>query len=89
MDFSGARDPGDTHLYLRIAAVIEDAIRSGELPPRSPVPSETVLVQETGAARNTVRKAIAHLRNRGIVYTVAQLGTFAAPSSSWQETPNP
>jgi DNA-binding GntR family transcriptional regulator len=80
MDFSGTRDPGDAHLYLRIAAVLEEAIRSGELPARSPVPSETTLVQETGAARNTVRKAIGHLRDRGLVYTVPQLGTFVTPA---------
>jgi len=89
MDFSPVRGPGDAHLYLRIAAVLEEAIRSGELPARSPLPSETVLVQETDAARNTVRKAIAHLRERGLAYTVAQLGSFAAPSSSWKDPGRP
>jgi DNA-binding GntR family transcriptional regulator len=81
MDFSGVGAPSDTHLYLRIAAVIESAIKSGELPPGAPLPSEQQIIGATGAARNTVRKAIGRLRENGLVYTVPHLGSFVARPS--------
>jgi DNA-binding GntR family transcriptional regulator len=67
----------DTFVYLRIAGEIERAIRDGEIPPGGPVPSEKQLRDATGAGRNAVRMAVAHLRDRGVVYTVAHLGSFA------------
>lgn len=79
MDFSGVADgPADRHLYQRIAAVIEAAIDSGELRPGQAIPSESVIVQESGATRNTVRKAVKLLRDEGRLYTIAQLGTFVS-----------
>ncbi len=80
MDFSGFRGRGaDRWPYEQIADMIEAAIRSGELPPRSPVPSEQQIIGETGAARGTVRHAVALLRDRGLVYTRPRLGTFVSP----------
>jgi GntR family transcriptional regulator len=81
MDFSGIHQANDMHMYLRIAAVIEAEIAKGtrgELPPGATVPSEQQLIGETGAARNTVRHAIASLRDRGLLYTVPHLGTFVS-----------
>jgi DNA-binding GntR family transcriptional regulator len=66
----------DTFVYLQIAGVLEDAIRSGELSPGEPVPSEKELQDLTGAGRNAVRQAIAHLRDKGLVYTVPHLRSF-------------
>jgi len=43
------------------------------------VPSEQRLMQETGAARGTVRRAMALLREKGKIYTIPQLGSFIAP----------
>jgi GntR family transcriptional regulator len=80
LDFSGVRLHGyDRWPYEQIAAVIEEAIASGKLRPRDPVPSEKHIVQVTGASRWAVRHAIAHLRDKGLLYTVPHLGTFVSP----------
>jgi len=52
--------------------------------PHRPIPSETQIRQEFGVARDTARQAVALLRERGLVYTIAHRGTFVAerPASS-------
>ncbi|XVV15299.1 GntR family transcriptional regulator [Actinoplanes sp. CA-131856] len=69
---------GPTPLYIQIADVIEARIRSGELLPDRPIPSENQMVQEFGVARGTARKALELLRERGLVVTVVGRGTFVA-----------
>jgi GntR family transcriptional regulator len=65
--------------YLQLAALLRAAIQAGEIEPRGPVPSITYLVQETGLAIGTVRKAIGVLVDEGLVYTVPGRGTFVVP----------
>jgi len=64
--------------YLQLAAILRARIESGEIGPREPLPSITFLVQETGLAVGTVRKAVGVLIDEGLVYTVPGRGTFAA-----------
>ncbi|KAB2379950.1 GntR family transcriptional regulator [Actinomadura montaniterrae] len=71
---------GDTPVYRQIAAIIAERIESGDLQPRRRIPSESDLVQEYGVARETARRAVAYLREQGLVYTVPQRGTFVKPS---------
>lgn len=63
-------------LYQQLADAIEARIKSGELAPRRPIPSESTLQQEFGVARGTVRQAVALLRERGLVHTVPMRGTY-------------
>ncbi|NVI88248.1 GntR family transcriptional regulator [Actinomadura sp. BRA 177] len=70
---------GDRPVYLQIADIIAGRIASGDLQPRRRIPSESDLVQEHGVARDTARRAVAHLREQGLVYTVPQRGTFVSP----------
>jgi DNA-binding GntR family transcriptional regulator len=65
-----------TPLYTQLADVLREMIASGELEPRSPLPSESYLQQEHGIARGTVRMAIGVLRNEGLVVTISGRGTF-------------
>jgi DNA-binding GntR family transcriptional regulator len=51
-------------------------IASGELQPRSALPSESYLQQEQGIARGTVRTAIGILRDEGLVVSITGRGTF-------------
>jgi DNA-binding GntR family transcriptional regulator len=44
------------------------------------VPSETQLPQEFGIARGTARKAIALLRDEGLVITVQGRGSYVRPA---------
>jgi DNA-binding GntR family transcriptional regulator len=67
-----------TPVYLQLAEILAGQIERGELQPNRPVPSESTLQQQYGVARGTVRHAIAALRDRGLVYTVPQRGTYVA-----------
>ncbi|OWV12026.1 GntR family transcriptional regulator [Micromonospora wenchangensis] len=69
-----------TPLYVQLADLITKRIESGELQPLKPLPSELRLQQEYGVARGTVRAAIALLRQRGLVMTMPQRGTYVTES---------
>ena len=65
-----------TPLYAQLADILRRMITSGELQPRSPLPSESYLQQEHGVSRGTVRMAMGVLREEGLVITIAGRGTF-------------
>ena len=65
--------------HVQLADYLRARIDDGTYPPRAKLPSEVTLVQETGFARDTVRKAIAILLDEGRIYVVRGLGTFVAP----------
>lgn len=68
--------------YVQVADLIAARIKSGELRHLMPIPSEAHLQQEYGVARGTVRHAVAVLRERGLVFTVAGRGTYVGPRPS-------
>ncbi|MEU8195444.1 GntR family transcriptional regulator [Microbispora amethystogenes] len=82
---STPREPRKLPMYRKIAEDIVQEIRSGDLHPRRPIPSETALVQRYEVARETARRAIARLREQGWVYTVPQRGTFVSAEDKWPE----
>jgi GntR family transcriptional regulator len=61
--------------WEQIAAVIRERIQTGDYPPRQLI-SEVQLEAEFGVARGTVRKAIAALRDEGIIVTTIGMGSF-------------
>lgn len=70
-------DPGGRlPAYVQLADLIAERIGSGELPVGRTIPSEKTLQQEYGVGRNTARQAVKVLRERGLVDTVPQRGTF-------------
>ncbi|MEV4346597.1 GntR family transcriptional regulator [Actinoplanes sp. NPDC049596] len=62
--------------YRQLAAVLRERIRSGELAVGQRMPSEKDLHDEFGFARETVRRALAILRNEGLVEVRHGHGTF-------------
>ena len=67
--------------YLQLAAEIRRLIGAGELPVdeergKMRVPSIHDLIRETGLAQNTIRHAIALLRDEGLVVRVPGRGVF-------------
>jgi GntR family transcriptional regulator len=68
-----------TPLYTQLANILRDMIKSGDLQPRAPLPSESYLQQEQGVSRGTVRMAVAILRDEGLVVTIGGRGTFVSP----------
>lgn len=69
----------DTPPYKQIAELIKQRIERGELRPHRPIPSEAQMSQEFGVARTTARRAVAYLREQGLIYTVPQRGSYVAP----------
>jgi DNA-binding GntR family transcriptional regulator len=69
-----------TPVYVQVADILRTRIESGQLLPDRPVPSETQLQQEFGVARGTARKAIAVLRDQGLVITVMGRGSYVNPT---------
>lgn len=64
-------------IYRQIAEDLRRRIESGELAPRSQLPTELELREQYGnASRNTIRDAIGWLRNRGLVDSRSGRGTF-------------
>jgi len=53
-----------------IAAQLRDQITSGQLRPGAKLPTEDQLIAQHGVSRNTVRGAVAHLVNEGLVRRV-------------------
>jgi GntR family transcriptional regulator len=67
---------GDVPVYIQLANLLRAAIESGDLAPRRPVPSKRTLMQEHGVAGGTIDKAIAILRDEGLVRTVTGRGIY-------------
>ncbi len=65
--------------YKQIAGIIRGRIERGEIEPNRPIPSEVQIEQEFGVARATARKAVALLRESGLVTTVPGLGSYVLP----------
>jgi DNA-binding GntR family transcriptional regulator len=61
--------------WQQIAETLRARIADGTLPPQSLV-SEVQLESEFGVARGTVRKAIAALRDDGLLVTTPGMGSF-------------
>lgn len=77
-------DPdGPRPVYKQVADLLEAQIRSGQIQPDRPIPSELTLQQTFGIARGTARRAVEELRERGLVYTVPQRGTYVRPAAQW------
>jgi GntR family transcriptional regulator len=70
----------DQPKHQQLAAYIRARIDDGTYPPRGRIPSEAHFVQETGFARETVRKAMAVLISEGRIYVVRGMGTFVSPA---------
>jgi GntR family transcriptional regulator len=69
----------DEPLYVQLAGILRRRIESGQLARLDPLPSESTLTQEHDVSRDTVRRAIAVLREQGLVFTIAQRGTYVGP----------
>ena len=67
---------GPAYRYAQVAAHLATRIRSGELPLGSRLAGEQSLREEYGVSLDTIRKALARLREEGLVVTTPSLGTF-------------
>ncbi len=68
----------DDLVYARVAADIAARIASGELAPGTRLRSERDLAAHYGVAYGTMRRAMQHLRDQGLIVTIHGRGTFIA-----------
>lgn len=68
-------------LYLQLKRWIEDAIKRGTINPGDALPSERDLAQRADVSRVTVRKAVQHLVQDGVLVQRHGSGTFVAPQT--------
>lgn len=69
-------DPtGPVPPYRQVAAILRERIAAGTLASGARI-TESDLTEEFDIARNTARRALAVLRDDGLVYTVAQRGSY-------------
>nr|WP_206068646.1 winged helix-turn-helix domain-containing protein [Nonomuraea sp. FMUSA5-5] len=69
--------------YRHIAGEMRERIKRREFMSRQQIPSEVELVRQYGAARETVRRAIALLREEGWVYSIPHRGSYVSPEEQW------
>ena len=75
-------DPNAPKLvYVQVADHIAARIASGDLAPGARLPAERDLAAEYGVAYDTIRRATALLRDRGLILTIVGRGTFVSPES--------
>jgi DNA-binding GntR family transcriptional regulator len=72
----------DEALYRQVAAEIRQQIETGELRHLDRLPPELELAERYGVGRDTVRNAIALLRDEGAVFTIPHRGTYVGPRPS-------
>lgn len=73
--FSALEDGSSAPLYLQVAKLIERRIRDRSLPVGSLLPTEVELAASLQVSRQTIRHAIAHLRDQGLLSARKGVGT--------------
>lgn len=69
-----------TSRYRQLADIIRSAIEQGHLTDNQALPSERELAEKYEVSRDTVRKAVRFLEERGVIYSDHGRGTFVAPA---------
>ena len=67
--------------YKHVASELRARIQSGELQPGEQLPSLPQICDEFGITRNTVSRALAILREEGLVYYEPGWGVFVADTA--------
>lgn len=65
-------------LWQRIVSHFERLIAEGDITPGSQLPPEPRLIEQFGVSRNTIRRAMAELEERGLIRIGQGQGTFVA-----------
>jgi DNA-binding GntR family transcriptional regulator len=64
------------YVYVQVADRVEREIREGRLPHGARLPNERAMGAQYGVAPGTARRAVQELRERGLVVTLPNKGTF-------------
>lgn len=64
--------------YLQLAAILREAIASGEYPPGAKLPTINDITAQTGLTAMTIRRSMRLLADEGLIEIVPGRGTFVA-----------
>lgn len=64
------------YVYVQVADQVEREIREGRLPHGARLPNERAMGAQYGVAPGTARRAVQELRDRGLVVTLPNKGTY-------------
>ena len=67
-------------VYVQVADHITARIEAGDLAPGGRLPAERDLATEYGVSYDTIRRATALLRDRGLIITIVGRGTYVTPA---------
>jgi DNA-binding GntR family transcriptional regulator len=68
-------------VYLQIAAALRAQIASGEIPPRTFLPSLKTISERYEVARMTAERAVGVLRGEGLVRGIPGRGVYVIPEA--------
>ena len=68
-------------IYVQVADHITARIDVGELVRGARLPAERDLATDYGVSYDTIRRATALLRDRGLIITIVGRGTYVSPDS--------
>ncbi|MUN64628.1 GntR family transcriptional regulator [Kocuria sediminis] len=74
-------------LYHQLALALEAAIHSGDLAPGTKLDTELEIASRLRIARVTVRSALQHLVEAGLVVRTPRVGTHVTPPHRWARPP--
>jgi DNA-binding GntR family transcriptional regulator len=69
-------------IWRQLADILRDMIESGEIAPGKLLPSQRTLMQRYEVSDGTVKRAIAKLRDEGLVETETGRGVYVADKPS-------
>ncbi len=69
-------------MYYQIAQVLRHRVESGELGATGKIPTEQALCEEFGVSRTTVRHALSHLKQEGLLSSRRGVGTQRVATGS-------
>jgi DNA-binding GntR family transcriptional regulator len=69
------------YVYMQVADKVEAEIRAGRLPVGARLPNERDMGAQYGVAPGTASRAVRELRDRGLVVTLPNKGTFVVASA--------
>ncbi len=70
--------PPRARTYWDVAEIIEGRIHDGTYPRGSQLPTQEELAEEFDIARGTISKAIAILKDRGLLLSMPPVGVYVA-----------
>nr|WGD84313.1 GntR family transcriptional regulator [Bacillus subtilis] len=73
-------------IYYQIMEQLKNQIKSGELQPDMPLPSEREYAQQFGISRMTVRQALSNLVNEGLLYRLKGRGHLCQQAKNGTST---